>query len=87
MRLLAVALVFTFAVAVTASVFAIWPAVADAPWEDATPTPPRPAQTNEIRCQEALDLRERYLFENPYREAEAWTAAMENALEEIDRYC
>ena len=39
MRLLVVALVLTMAVAVTASVFAIWPVVADAPWEDeAVPT-------------------------------------------------
>ena len=34
MRLLISALVLTLAVAVTASVFAIWPVVADAPWED-----------------------------------------------------
>lgn len=35
MRLLIAALVFTLAIAVTASVFAIWPVVGDAPWEDA----------------------------------------------------
>ncbi len=34
MKLMLTALVATFAVAVTASVFAIWPVVADAPWED-----------------------------------------------------
>jgi hypothetical protein len=40
MRLLVAALVLTFAVAVTASVFAIWPVVADAPWEQAAAAQP-----------------------------------------------
>ena len=36
MRLLLAALAVTSTIAVTASVFAIWPAVGDAPWEDDT---------------------------------------------------
>lgn len=36
MRLLVAALVLTFVVAVIASVLAIWPVVADAPWEPDT---------------------------------------------------
>lgn len=34
MKILLAALAVTFAIAVTASVFAVWPVVADAPWED-----------------------------------------------------
>ena len=51
MKLLLAALAITFAIAVTASVFAIWPAVADAPWEESAtpviqkaPTPDRCGQ-------------------------------------------
>lgn len=40
----------TLAVAVTASVFAIWPVVADAPWEDSV-------SGDEVLCQGALDYR------------------------------
>ena len=36
-RLLIASLYLTLAVAITASVFAIWPVVADAPWEDSAP--------------------------------------------------
>ena len=45
------ALVATLAIAVTASVFAIWPAVADAPWEKTTRTleaSPHPRSCDEI---------------------------------------
>lgn len=38
MRALIAALIITLAIAVTASVFAIWPVVADAPWEKGTTT-------------------------------------------------
>ena len=34
--------------AIVASVFAIWPVVADAPWEDGT------SRTDELRCEAAL---------------------------------
>ena len=39
MKFLLAALAATSIIAVTASVFAIWPAVADAPWEDETARP------------------------------------------------
>jgi hypothetical protein len=60
MRLLVAALVLSFAVAVTASVFAIWPVVADAPWERdiSPPGVSQPAPTQDLRplrCQAALD--------------------------------
>ena len=42
-RLLIATLYLTLAVAITASVFAIWPVVADAPWEDKVPVQPTPA--------------------------------------------
>ena len=59
MRLLVLALAFTLAVAVTASVFAIWPVVADAPWENDVPTVAAPIADNSdaLRCQGALDYR------------------------------
>ena len=44
MKLLLAALVATFTIAVVAAVFAIWPAVADAPWEDETVVQPTPVQ-------------------------------------------
>ncbi|MCH8064342.1 MAG: hypothetical protein IIC90_00750 [Chloroflexi bacterium] len=37
MRALIAALIFMLAVAVTASIFAMWPVVGDAPWEDDVP--------------------------------------------------
>lgn len=37
MRLVLAALAVTFTIAVTSSVFAIWPVVTDAPWEDDVP--------------------------------------------------
>lgn len=55
MRLLIAALVFTLAIAVTASVFAIWPAVADAPWEEsAAPVVAPPRQPRELSPCEVL---------------------------------
>ena len=54
MRLLLAALFVTFAIAVTASVFAIWPAVADAPWEDEIPTPIVLKAPTPDRCSELI---------------------------------
>lgn len=54
MRALIAALALTLAVAVTASVFAIWPVVADAPWEDDVPVA---ESSDALRCQGALDYR------------------------------
>ena len=89
MKLILVALVATFAIAVVAAVFAIWPVVADAPWEDDAPVVAEDAidTTSPIRCQEALDLRERLIFENPYDDDDAWRNTMDAARGEIDHYC
>ena len=66
MKLLLAALAVTFAIAVVASVFAIWPAVADAPWEDA------PAVvddgTDVVRCDGALSLRASVIAAGEYSE-------------------
>ena len=91
-RFLIIGLVLTFAVAVTASVFAIWPAVGDAPWEDEVAVAVE--ETTDVRCEGALDLREAVIdagimgsnssgrltgteFRNRMRQAEG----------EIDDYC
>lgn len=61
MRLLIAALVLTFLVAAVASVFAIWPVVADAPWEDGTTKPKieqfdsEPASIDP-RCETAISI-------------------------------
>ena len=89
MRLLPGALVVTFAIAVTASVFAIWPVVADAPWED------KPAvvdRTAEIRCESALDLRAAIILKGEFAfgnetgllDYDAQLAAVQR---EVTRYC
>ena len=91
MKLLLAALAVTFAIAVVASVFAIWPVVADAPWEDDVPTPVAVEDgTDSIRCEAALGLRSslvlagRPLGEFFLRDYEADLA---NAESEINRYC
>ena|SRR3990172_6121131 len=49
----------TLAVAATAAVFAIWPVVVEAPWEDTQrPGQEQGADTDAIRCEGALRLRE-----------------------------
>ena len=59
MRRLIAALVVTLAIAVTASVFAIWPVVTDAPWEDTVPAPvvapPREPSRCEVLTQQLAD--------------------------------
>lgn len=91
MRALVAALILTFAIAVTASVFAIWPVVADAPWEDDVSVPVAVDNTEEILCEGALRLRESAaegLGNVTFRAA--WRALedqLERAQREIDRYC
>ena len=55
MKLLLAALFVTFAIAVTASVFAIWPAVASAPWENEIPTPIVLNAPTPDRCSELIE--------------------------------
>ena len=58
MRLLVALVPLTLAVAVTAAVFALWPVVADAPWEDEIAPAVAEDRTDEIRCEGALSLRQ-----------------------------
>lgn len=84
------ALVATSTIAIVAAVFAIWPVVADAPWEDDTVV--AEDGDNAIRCGAALELRGaamQTLREEPrnsfsYQEADS---QHDFAQREIDRYC
>ena len=97
MRLLIPALMLTAAVAVTASVFAIWPVVADAPWEnDAPPVAAPVADDNrDLRCQGALDFRAAIVASPPTRvrggvaitDQVALQRLLDDAEREITRYC
>ena len=99
MRLLISALVVTMLVAVTASVFAIWPIVADAPWEDSS-APVVADRGDEVRCQGALDYRATIVANPPTRQrgllgggvaTDTDQATLQRLLDqaerEIDLYC
>ena len=88
MKLLLAALAVTFAIAVVASVFAIWPAVADAPWEDEAPVVVED-RTDSIRCEAALGLRSSLVLAGrPLALGRGdYDAQLRNAEREIDRYC
>ena len=93
MRLLLTALIATFAIAVTASVFAIWPVVADAPWEDST-EPVIEDRTDKIRCQGAYEVLQSAIEALgqlgsllPQRTYEIITQQLDIAEREISRYC
>ena len=82
------ALIATSAIAITATVFATWASVTDAPWEDTEqPAPVVVDTTTEIRCQAGLDLRERLLFDRGGRTAEAWRSLMSDVMDDINLYC
>ena len=86
MKLLLAALAVTFTIAVTAAVFAIWPAVADAPWE----AEPLAENNNAIRCEAALSLRESLLLDNrPMTDAriDALGTFFASSRDDIDTYC
>ena len=99
MRPLVAALIVTFAIAVTASVFAIWPVVADAPWEEDTTAPVVEDRRYEIRCEGALRFRitiieagrfEREIFEGAGHNLDGvvnYEFQLANAEREIIRYC
>ena len=88
MRALIAALIFTLAIAVTASVFAIWPVVADAPWEtDVVVVDDRiesARRLREIRCEGALSYRNDIIISDDFRLVSRHLAEAEA---EIDRYC
>ena len=89
MRLMMAALVATSAIAIVAAVFAIWPVVADAPWEDDGPVPVATDSTRAIRCEGALSFRDSVVVAR--REGLGGTARLQSQLDaaerEIDRYC
>ena len=101
MKLLPAALAGTFAIALTASVFAVWPAVGDAPWEE------DPAdRTAALRCEGALALRVSVIEAGEYSAGSSpgargfadrgpgnpdglrdYDQQLSKAEREIDRYC
>ena len=84
MKLMLAALVATSIIAIVAAVFAIWPVVADAPWEDDPPAIVQPVdRTGEIRCQGALDMRIA-LINQGYPASHRFVADSER---EIDHFC
>ena len=90
MRFLIIGLVLTFTVAVTASVFAIWPAVGDAPWEDEVAVV---EEATDVRCEGALRFREVSIA--ALAEIEFWNTPqyrdveteLRRATTEVARYC
>lgn len=91
-RLLIATLMLTLAVAITAAVFAIWPVVADAPWEDSVPV----ADSGDaVRCQGALDYRAAIVANPPTRpfggrnitDQDAFQRLLDQAQREIIAYC
>ena len=91
MKLLLAALAITFVIAVTASVFAIWPVVADAPWEDDAPTPVLQDQGELLLCDAAIRLRDEMRIEEKDRQTSLRSGEIDALLSEanadIDRYC
>ena len=91
MRLMLAALVATFTIAVVAAVFAIWPVVADAPWEDARSSVEE--RIDEFRCESALKLRNDVMDEirDPMVRTDELLALLEDQLvlaaQEINVYC
>ena len=92
--------VVALALAIVASVFAIWPVVADAPWQDDA-APVIENRSDEIRCQGALDYRTAVLTSPPTRagtilggtntvaitDKAALQQLLDTAESEIARYC
>ena len=97
MKFLLAALAATSIIAVTASVFAIWPAVADAPWEDDAPAVVVEDGRDVMRCESALELRDDVLADGReahhtgVRNPETWQENYERqfsfAESEIQHYC
>ncbi len=84
-------------VAVTAAVFAIWPVVADAPWEHSSEIVVSDSShepVNSLRCEAALELRMTALTDGgassrfrSYRNAVQPLGLFEKAEQEIGRFC
>ncbi|MCI0890695.1 MAG: hypothetical protein J4O04_07795 [Chloroflexi bacterium] len=87
MKLMLAALAVTLAIAVTAAVFAIWPAIADAPWEDDTPVAEETDRTGELLCEGALRFREEAMAQAGDLSPNNLREFLADAQREIDRYC
>ena len=79
MRLLTAALILSLVVAVTASVFATWASVADAPWEEAVAVPtarPEPTPDPCIRLRDQLaqtsNVRSTYVIDQEGQREGCW---------------
>jgi len=93
-KLLVAGLILSLTLAVTASVFAIWPVVADAPWEDDVNVPVVVESVDQIRCEGALRLRESVTEglgnvsgRLAFRSIEILKGQLNQAQNEINRYC
>ena len=78
-------------IAVAASIFAIWPVVADAPWKSEVPVA---VSTNPLMCEAALELRLRIVFDRPRSTGivvagsnDVWQNLLDRAERDIDTYC
>lgn len=92
MRIELAALVATATIAIVAAVFAIWPAVADAPWENET-------SLRELNCEARLDFRVNIIEAGEFHSGIAigapvnadgvkdYDAQLAKAENEIERYC
>ena len=73
----------TLTIAIVAVVFAVWPVIGDAPWEEEVVVVPTVDRTKEIRCEAALELREATILEGFRRDGPSRTANER----EINRFC
>ena len=89
MKLQLAALIATAVIAVIAAVFAIWPALGDAPWEDEVPTPVVLSDdTDAIRCEGALGFRNSTVQTGKVGlGGDTYDEQLANAEREIERYC
>ena len=81
--------VAALAIAIVAAVFAIWPVVTDAPWEDEVPTPVVVSDdTDAIRCEGALGFRNSTVQTGKVGlGGDTYDEQLANAEREIERYC
>ena len=94
MKTLALGVLAAAVIAILAGL-AIWPAVADAPWEQEASAPVVEDRTDKIRCEGALDLREAVIDAGIIRgpnpsgrlDRNEFDEQMDKAEREIARYC
>ena len=90
MRTLALGLLAAIVIAILAGL-AIWPAVADAPWEQEASAPVVEDRTDEIRCEGALSYREAVIAAGRRPQgtfsSSDFRSELSKAEREITRYC